>query len=714
MCSRIILATFVSALFISPGRVSARLDRFMPRQGGTTEIWRVTDDPAVRYSVNYHNAQCWSPGGRYICYSGGGQVFAYDLHEDREIQVDRGSSPRWGWKHNWLFYIRDRNEVMWLDVDSGKRTRLATGEAAQLGGTDSEDRWLFGGRSTGGRQGMQGFRIAIQPNSKFEMLEGLVGIQWIPNPAHPVVFVRWDYYDDSRRDDWGRFLLSLPTRKWFNLEGGDIRTGSPQIQRCHQSWSGDGTYHLHGGMPMKGRRWDEPYPSNLHFLAAIGSGDISPCGHSGRWITGSSSYGPLQIADLRSGDGRDYLEAALSHIYDSRSYSFSSSSGKHDNDAKGSGDGTKVAFHGTYDLKDGPVTRTTGGGTQDRIPVESTDGFPERGALSLPNNRVIGYERKTPTSFEGLTLGLYNTRSGSPGEGTVVTSFEARLIPEDQRDPSVIPGRFADPSFPDRDSPLIWQRQCDVYIAVVRRPDRPYLRKVGESLKLIPGENHWETFGYNVFRDGMKITREPARPGTEVPLPGPGLYTATAVEWSGLESERSLPLQVRGQAKLSILADKPADFSWTSDRWSVDGKEVSEAEAKRSAHAIKEIVHGYDGVIHREWYERGTIVRRHDLNLEGRPIRRLFYTAGRLARREYHTREGRHRSTELFDGDGYITEQIIYDSEGGEDAHFWHERGVPMKYSGSGRGHTAIQAGPEGPGTYVNKDGVWTKIAGPE
>ena len=426
---RIAAAALISALMIWTRPASAELDRFIPKQGGTTEIWRVAANPIVRYSVNYHNAQCWSYEGRYICYSGGGQVFAYDLQEDREIAVDRGGSPRWAWKHDWLFYIRDDSEVMWYDAETGATVELATGRASQLGGTDSEDRYLFGGRSIGGRQGNEGFRIAIRPNSEFELLDDLVGIQWIPNPTHPVVFVRWDYYEDPRRDDWGRFLLSLPTRKWFDLDGSNIRIGSPQIQRCHQSWSGDGTYYLHGGFPMKGRRWDEPYPSNLHFLAAIGSGDISPCGRSGRWITGSSSYGGLQVADLRSGDGWDYLEAALSQIYDSSSFSFSSSSGRHDNDAKGSADGTKVAFHGTYDLKDGPVTRTAAGSGGDRIAVESTDGFPDTGVLSLPNNRLLGYERKTATSFEGLTQGMYDTRSGLPGEGTVVSSFEARLIP---------------------------------------------------------------------------------------------------------------------------------------------------------------------------------------------------------------------------------------------------------------------------------------------
>lgn len=708
----VFFVSLVGALgvFLSPA--SAELERFLPRQGGTTEIWRVTNEPTTRHSVNYHNAQCWSPQGRYICYSGKGHVFIYDLHNDQEIEVDRGSSPRWAWKHHWLFYIRDRSEVMWFDTDTGRRVRLASGAAAQLGGTDSEDQWLFGGRSIGGRQGMQGFRIAIRPNSKFEKLEGLVGIQWIPNPAHPVIFVRWDYYDDPRRDNWGRFLLSLPTRKWFNLEGEDIRTGSPQIQRSHQSWSGDGTYYLHGGMPIRGRRWDEPYPSNLHCLAAIGCGDISPCGHSGRWIHGSSSYGPMQIADLRSGDGWDYLEAALSQIHDSTSYSFSASSGKHDNDAKGSGDGTKVAFHANYDLKDGPVTRITKIAARNTIFVNSTDGFPDKGALSLPNNRVIGYTRKTATSFEGLSESLHNTRRGISGNGTIVSSFEARLIAEDQRHPSVIPSQFRRSSFADKDSPLIWQRQCDVYIAVVRSPDRPYLRKVGATVELIPGENHWETRGYRILKDGKTLTDELELSGADIPLFGPGSYTAIAVEWSGLESDLSKAIDIRGSTTLKILTEKPSDFSWNSDRWLVKGQPLSEADGQKAEEAIKEIVHAHDGVIHREWYERGILVRRHDLNVNGKPIRHLSYSEGRLASREYHSADGHRLSKEIFNASGCITEQILFDAEGRETDHFWFDDGVPMKYSGSGRGNRVLQAAPDGPGTYENLNGAWTKTSG--
>ena len=74
--------------------------------------------------------------------------------------------------------------------------------------------------------------------------------------------------------------------------------------------------------------------------------------------------------------------------------------------------------------------------------------------------------------------------------------------------------------------------------------------------------------------------------------------------------------------------------------------------------ALREIVHKYDGVIHRELYNRGEIVRRYDLNADGRAIRRLFYREGRLARREFHNRDGIHTSTEHFNAGGWIAESL--------------------------------------------------------
>ena len=47
----------------------AQIDRFKLSEGKAIEVWRITDDPAVRDHANYHNTQCWSPDGRYLCYT---------------------------------------------------------------------------------------------------------------------------------------------------------------------------------------------------------------------------------------------------------------------------------------------------------------------------------------------------------------------------------------------------------------------------------------------------------------------------------------------------------------------------------------------------------------------------------------------------------------------------------------------------------------------
>jgi len=630
----------------------------------------------VRDHANYHNAQCFSPDGKYICFtryeayrSEPRRLLIYDLHLGREIEIAEiagGVGPRWANNHNWLFFGRKGGEVMWLDVDTGELTSIGTGLTKQLGGTDCNDQWLFGGgRGPGGRQGMQGYRLAIRANSTPEILEGLIGIQWIPNPVHPVVFVRFDHYDEPQGDD---YYLTKGTRYWFDLDGKNVRIGSPQISRCHQSWLGNGEYHLHSGNPMAGRRWDEPFPSNLHFLANVGCSDISPCGRSGRWISGSGNYHALQVADRRSGDGRNYLDAALSLLHTSDNVSgYAASSALHDCDAKGSPDGTKIVFVSNYDLKNGPVGRITDAVTEDRIVVDSTEGFPDQGSLSTAPDEVISYRRKTATSFEGLTRRRFLTRGfGTQGyaklrEGTIVTSFEARCIPEDLRQNITIPERFAADTFPDKGSPLVWQRRTDIYAAVVRLPDQPQLRKQGRHVELIPGENHWETVGYHLYLDGRRTTKTPVRPGTMSALTAKGKYTAVAVEWSGLQSEHSLPLEVSEiNSTLVIREDKPEDFSWTTDRWLANGKSILEESALGLAEAVKETVHLVDGVIQRQWYANGQLAQQHDLNAHGQATRRLSFQNGTLARRDYFVGDDNLVSTELFDPSGYIVESTVY------------------------------------------------------
>ena len=137
----------------------AQIEKFLPKQGGNIEVWRITSEPTIRDWANYQNTQCWSPDGRYVCYvrykqyedNPESEVHIYDFFENKDIKVDRGTSPRWANNHNWLFYVRRKkgasqgkeNEVMWLDVDSKKLVRIGYG-ATTLGETDSNDRWIYG------------------------------------------------------------------------------------------------------------------------------------------------------------------------------------------------------------------------------------------------------------------------------------------------------------------------------------------------------------------------------------------------------------------------------------------------------------------------------------------------------------------------------------------------------------------------------------------
>ena len=702
---RVALAAF-GFLFCVLGLVdpaSAQIERFKPREGEATEVWRITNDPTVRDHANYHNTQCWSPDGRYLCFThyaanerefgstAAAEVHLYDLHREKDVKVDNGTNPRWANDHNWLFYVRFRPEdgprhergtqVMWKDVETDELTRIGYG-VRTLKYTDCDDRWLYGIQDFPDRH-TKPVRIPIQSDSTAEILPGTWQVGYnslMVNPSHPMIVSRDHNYRDFYYATEGTRDVPFVARHFFDhdLAGEDRTDPFPIMEGSHFSWAGDGSYFLAGNGQMRGRKWNEPLPGNIHFLAAISSGDVSPCGRSGRWICGDVGVAEIRVADLRSGDGWPVLETNSFLCFPTGE----DHSGPYDIDLKGSPDGTKIAFISTYDLKDGPVARITQDSGGDLIRVDSTDGFPEQGRLinaSGFGGEVLGYERKTDTTFEGLSRGLYGTSSNTRlRKGRPLTSFEAMLIPAALREGLPLPPRGIRNVVKDTDSPLLLQRSSDFYVVVVRLPDPPHLRKSGDEIQLIPGENHWETAGYHVLKDGKRITQSPLRPGASMPLGGKGTYTALAVEWSGLEGKPSLPLGIEEDAPLLVLSDKPSDFSWASDRYSVQGNEVSKEQAMRSEEAVGETMHLHDGVICRTWYRRGEVVEKHHLNLEQKAVRRLFHQAGRLARREYHDRHGNHVSTELFDSDGHVTESIQH---GSRPRHWWYERGVPVKYT---------------------------------
>ncbi len=684
-----ILAGLAIVLLLTATGRAQREEFTTPRNGNPAAVWRLTHEPACRDWANYHNTQCWSHDGRFVTHTrwntpdgkGGDDkiaVHVFDLQANEDRHISTGFDPRWARHRNHLFFSHIRPdggrqrenavEVRWYDADSGQLTTLAQG-VEHLGEPSFDDAWLYGAKRFRGQTPEHvPVRIPIRAGAVAEDLPEVFGAQWQPNPRHPVFFTRKDHKDEA----FGG------TRFFFDLDGSNPRLAVPTIFQCHMSWQGNGEHLLLGNGFVRGLRWNEPYPGNIHILSTVRVGDVSPCGLSGRYVCGDA-----QVADLRSGGGWHTLDPLSVICFAEAAGDVSTT---YDADPKGSPDGTKIAFVSTYDLKDGPlaVIREDFRERENVLHVDSTAGFPEQGLIEI-KGELIAYESKTDTGFIGLARNQHGTRRFNLYKGRIVTSFAARLLSDAawERLGGVTPNNSMRRGI-EAGSPLLRQRQTDVYVVVARLPDRPVMRVTGAMVELIPGEEHRETFGYHLLRDGAKITQAPLRPGARLRLEQPGEYRAVAVEWSGLESAPGLPVKVGAPMEVGVLAEAPADFSWTRDRWLLAGNETTEEAALSASASEREILHRHDGVIHREWFERGMLRRRHDLDAEGRACRRLEYDgSGRLRQREYADEAGLIVSREIFDDDGFITErqQLLPGRDGAPEVadHWWFERGVPVR-----------------------------------
>ena len=352
-------------------------------------------------------------------------------------------------------------------------------------------------------------------------------------------------------------------------------------------------------------------------------------------------------------------------------------------DPKGSPDGTKIHYHSTRDIENLAMawTRKYNPKRPTVLPVRSTKGFPESGDLAF-RNEVIGYKSKTPTAFVGIERRKYNTLPvkvfGLPGRRVFPPSAYLLDAEDRQRSPGLrkIRSKFG------KDHPLIYQRQTDCYIVVVRKPDAPHLRVKDGRVEIIPGEDHCETYAYRLRAIGGASWERTVRPGETFRLPRAGRYAATAVEWCGLESPLSPPLTVNRGVEGRVCRDTPGDFRWTRDVWRVNGRIVSRQEALKAAEATREGVHLHDGVIARETWKGGSKASRVALNADGRPIRRLYYADGRRVKRSYMNPDGQLVSDELYGPDGFKTEYLRYSWKPGVKAvarHWWYDRGKPAK-----------------------------------
>ncbi len=277
-----------------------------------------------------------------------------------------------------------------------------------------------------------------------------------------------------------------------------------------------------------------------------------------------------------------------------------------------------------------------------------------------------------------------------------------------------------------RENPVTWQRRSDVHVAVIRKPDKPFLQHAPlgfeEDIQLIPGENHWETRGYNIFKDGLKINDLLLEPGQTIELGGAAegnahLYiTAQAVEWSGLTSEQSIVFHAMGKPTLKVLEEKPREFSWTYENIIANGREIPVSRLNEFNNYAKEIIHLYDGIISRLWYENGILQKRFDYNELNQPTRRLIYKSGILWKRELYNRDGFKVSEEYFDENGFIVQAKTwaYDlylndmtlSEPYLENQWFFDKGMPIKLIGS----DSYERYSSFPGVYLKQGENWIKV----
>ena len=708
----------------------AEIHKFKTDQPGTRNfgVWRLTNDPAVQDEGNYHNIQCWSSNGRFTCYThweahegpGGkasAEIHVIDLWSGKDILVGRGINPRWANHHNWLFYCHwtqngkqpydTGTQVIRYDADTGEKVVITHGVEIP-GSLDSTDTWLYGAQRYRWREPPYTIvRVRNRPGSQLEVIEGAPGVHSYVhvNPVYPVIFVRARDYSDK---------IYGMNRPFFDLDGSNIRKGAVIIEEGHMSWSGDGKYLLMGNRQVRGRAWNKPFPNDLEIFSHGGVGDICPCGKSGRYICG----GDLSYVDTRSGDQWAAVYPRSHIIHPLRG---DHSSGM-DIDPKGSPDGTKIHYHSTRSLDTLATTKITKFDPKqpDIIHVGSTDGFPDSGDL-VCRVEVIGYKKKTSNTFEGITRRKYGTfadfQLGSR-KANLVLPLSSYVLPEKDRsrakpNPSMIRAKLP------LTHPLMFQNQTDCYVVVARLPFRPHLRLRRWKVELVPGESHWETAGYRILRDGRPLKDDLFRAGESFRLPGPGTYTAVAVEWSRLESLPSLPLELTKGAKIKILEEVPKNFSWTKELWKIskDDKVISRKGAMKADEASMQLVHMHDGVIAREQWRSGQKFFHVDLNEQGKPIRHLDYEDGRLKVRMYKNPEGYIRSEEFFGPDGFKTDYITYmsywyytrdDLRGRESSHWWYDRGKPVKMTKRRRVQFDFTKPSDEPHVTVEDTGYWS------
>jgi hypothetical protein len=633
------------------------------------------------------------------------QIRVVDLYNKggTEIFVGNGIDPRWAKTSNTLFYshyteiTEDDNgdrvftftttspsgiDIKKYDADTDTLTTIGHG-VENLGECNRDDTVLYGVQRYRPAQ-----RVVIGPNNPApEKLEEYYAVRLltdgsgtvtmlapdtdgvrgtspgarrpIPNRFYDIVLMRnkkrVDEYVNNRtyrRSQRGDFPFER-SRSWFTESDTNLpltlEVASVLQFTGHPNWTGDGEYMVLGNSQLNGRKYNEPYPSNIELLANNRVSDPGAAGPSGRWMVSKG-----RVIDIRAGSSRVVSSPRTRIIYPLLTTGGTNNGDKSeewDADGKGSPDGTKVCFVSNFDIRNGKTIRSAstlglGGGNGTFLrgnldkypdgttlkslgwpdPTEAID--PSTGNLYVDgidpstgkkveydltkDTEVIGYNSLNGDAFMNLNRGKYGTRKGGVAIGEIINDLTSRILTEEE-----IKYRYGIPNhmlksgdyqpFPPNlpgfigSGPLLNQRQTDAYFAVVRLPDPPYFRaKVSGGYELIPGENSLEIKGYHFYKDGNVIVDASNDPilylaGTTYSISTTGTYYATAVENGNLEGIPSNNINITASTNLEVLSSTPADFSWTTEVWTTSaGNVVTESEALQTETSYKTITSKYE------------------------------------------------------------------------------------------------------------------------
>ena len=299
----------------------------------------------------------------------------------------------------------------------------------------------------------------------------------------------------------------------------DMRTLKPTVcpakgvrRWSHRTWTGDGKY-----MYMHHYAWelDRDKPS-----VPIRIGELpmcnhyGPCGATGRYVVGDHlPNGMEEIWMLDVWTGEWHTRTHVSVTNNERGHQLDRAH------AMGSPDGTKVLIRSCYERVNHrhfavPTHDVSPGDAV--IPVETTEGFPAKGALlyGFPHRVEIAYERKDGTHFYGCDWG--DAPQARFKEALAAVSKRSGPVPNIPKGSLYLTGALG------RHFPNGVVRPPKGYIVVVKPPDPPrtlaaFATAGGNRVRLTwqPPISHQEAVGYVVYR---RVGAEPLARLTPQPI----------------------------------------------------------------------------------------------------------------------------------------------------------------------------------------------------